>query len=137
VRDPSNDNVEFDRVAMRHWLEKSDHPFDIGRINRSVRALSEAADALSWVAAGIAAERIKENGDEIQCNSHNLPPEIKRRLLLHCLSRLEPDLKPRGEAIDRMLADLGAGKTSMIGNILCKGGAEWTFSVAPPRRADH
>ena len=43
-------------------------------------------------------------------------------------------MKPRGEAIDRLLADLETGKTTTIGDILCQGGEVWKFSAAPPRR---
>ena len=137
VRDPSNDNPDFDRVAIRQWLARSDHPFETDRITRTVRALGDAAEALAWVTDNLARQHISMKDEEIQCDSARLPLELKRRLLLRCLSRLEPDLIPRGEAIDRLLAELDAGKTSMIGNILCKGGACWRFSVAPARRADH
>jgi tRNA(Ile)-lysidine synthase len=137
VRDPSNDNPDFDRVAIRQWLAGSNHPFDIDRITRTVRALGEAAEALGWVVDDLAKRRITGEKKEIQCDSSGLPLDLKRRLLMRCLSRLEPDLMPRGDSIDRLLAELDAGKTSMIGNILCKGGPCWRFSVAPARRADH
>jgi tRNA(Ile)-lysidine synthase len=136
VRDPSNDNPDFDRVAMRQWLAASPHPFRADRLNRTARALGDAAAALAWVVDDLAGQRIREEHAEIQCNAEDLPRELKRRLLLRCLSRLEPDLQPRGEAIDRLLAELDAGKTNMIGNILCKGGAIWRFSAAPPRRTE-
>lgn len=136
VRDPSNDDADFDRVAMRQWLAQSPHPFDIDRANRTARALGEAAEALAWVADDLSGQRICREDTEIQCNGENLPRDLKRRLLLRSLALLDPDLEPRGDAIDRLLSDLDAGRTSMIGNILCKGGAVWSFSIAPPRRAD-
>lgn len=136
VRDPSNDNPDFDRVAVRQWLAGSSHPFQIARIARTVRALGDAAEALNWVASDLAATRIKHEHAVIQCDSTQLPAELKRRLLLRCLSQLEPGLRPRGEPIDRLLAELDAGKSSMIGNIVCKGGTKWTFSVAPARHVD-
>ena len=134
VRDPSNENPDFDRVAMRQWLTKSPNPFDIARVNRTAHALSDAAEALAWVVKGLAEQRITEENAQIQCDATHLPRDLQRRLLLRCLSRLEPDLKPRGEAIDRLLADLERGKTTTIGNILCQGSEAWQFSVAPPRR---
>jgi tRNA(Ile)-lysidine synthase len=136
VRDPSNDNPDFDRVAVRQWLATSNHPFQITRISRTVRALGDAAEALNWIAGDLAAKRIKNENHVIQCDSSHLPDDLKRRLLLRCLSEMEPDLRPRGESIDRLLIELDAGKTSMIGNILCKGGINWTFSVAPARHID-
>jgi tRNA(Ile)-lysidine synthase len=136
VRDPSNDNADFDRVAMRQWLAQSTHPFVIDRANRVARSLGDAAEALTWVADGLSEQRVMQENTQIQCDASHLPRDLKRRLLLLCVSRLEPDLKPRGDAIDRLLADLETGKTATIGNILCRGGAVWQFSVAPPRRAD-
>jgi hypothetical protein len=47
---------------------------------------------------------------------------------------MDVNLAPRGDAIDRLLADLENGRTAMIGNIKCVGGADWQFSKAPPRR---
>jgi tRNA(Ile)-lysidine synthase len=136
VRDPSNDDSDFDRVAVRHWLAESSHPFQLSRIKRTVRALGEAADALAWAVDNLVAQRIAHENYKIQCDSTNLPREMQRRLLLHCLSRLDPDLRPRGAAIDHLLTELEAGKTAMIGNILCEGGSNWQFSAAPPRRTD-
>lgn len=135
VRDPSNENSDFDRVAMRQWLAQSAHPFDIDRANRTARALSEAAEALTWAVDGLSEQRITEEDTQIQCDVAHLPRDLKRRLLLRCLTRLEPQLNPRGDAIGRLLADLETGKTAMIGNILCRGGEVWQFSVSPPRRA--
>ncbi len=134
VRDPSNENPDFDRVFMRQWLAQSPNPFDIARANRTAHALSDAAEALAWVVNGLAEQRITEENEQLQCDVANLPRDLKRRLLLACLSRLEADLKPRGDAINRLLADLETGKTAMIGNILCQGGEAWKFSIAPPRR---
>jgi tRNA(Ile)-lysidine synthase len=136
VRDPSNDNADFDRVAMRQWLAQSPHPFDIDRANRTARVLGEAAEAMAWVIDGLSEQRIFQENMQIQCDATHLPRDLKRRLLMRSLSRLEPDLNSRGHAIDRLLADLESGKNGMIGNILCRGGAVWQFSIAPPRRAD-
>lgn len=136
VRDPSNDNADFDRVAMRQWLAQSPHPFNIDRANRTARALGDAAESLAWVAADLAKQRIRGEKSEIQCNAQDLPRDLKRRLLLNCLSQLEPNLQPRGDAIDRLLSDLDAGRKATIGNILCNGGAIWNFFIAPQRRTD-
>ena len=133
VRDPSNENAEFDRVAMRQWIAQASHPFQIERTNRTASALADAADALSWMTAVLAAERVSQVNDAIMCDANALPRELQRRLLLHCIVRLEPALHPKGEAVDRLLVELDAGKTAMIGNILCKGGTRWTLSTAPPR----
>jgi tRNA(Ile)-lysidine synthase len=133
VRDPSNDNSGFDRIRFRQWLAQKEHPFHISRINRSAVALAEASDALGWMTETLATSRVSMKNDIIQCDVTGLPREVIRRLLLRCVLQLQPDLQVRGEAIDHLLARLGAGQTAMIGNLLCKGGRLWQFSVAPPR----
>lgn len=136
IRDPSNQNSDYDRVAMRQWLARSAHPFDIGRVGMTASAHSDASEALAWVVANLAQQRVRQESTEIQCDVSGLPRDLKRRLLLHCLEKLAPDLKPRGDAIDRLMKQLDAGQTATIGDILCRGGDTWRFSPAPPRRKD-
>ena len=58
VRDPSNDNPDFDRVAMRQWLAESDAPFDRLATNRTASALADAGVALDWMTEQLATQRI-------------------------------------------------------------------------------
>ncbi|MFN3619486.1 tRNA lysidine(34) synthetase TilS [Sphingorhabdus sp.] len=132
--DPSNTNADFDRVAMRIWLAAAQHPFAADRAARSASALAEASDALVWMADMLAAERIRRESGSLVCDFSNIPKELKRRLLIRCLLELDPNLTPRGEAIERLLVDLTSGRTTTIGNIKCMGGRYWQFSDAPPRR---
>lgn len=134
VRDPSNDNADFDRVAMRQWIAQAAHPFRIDRANRTAAACGDAADALSWMTQLLADERITQMDGAIACDAHSLPREMQRRLLLESVRRLDPDLHPKGEAVDHLLTQLQSGKSAMIGNLLCKGGTCWTLSPAPRRR---
>ncbi len=134
VRDPSNENAEFDRVAMRLWLAQNRHPFDPVATNRTALALNDAAAALDWMAEALAAEHIAESDDIITLQSQNLPKEMQRRLLLTALLQADPGIAPRGEAIERLITDMSAGRTTTIGNILCQGGDIWCFSPAPSRR---
>lgn len=135
VRDPSNANSDFDRVAIRQWLAQAPHPFAIGRTNRTAHALHDASDALVWMVQNLAEERIAEDGATLRCDATGLPRELRRRLLLACITRLDPALQPRGEAIDHLLAELDEGRSAMIGNLLCSGGPLWTLAPAPPRSA--
>lgn len=134
VRDPSNHNADFDRVAMRQWLSMNEHPFDIVATNRTASAMDNAFVALDWMTNQLGKQRITADGSTIFFNYNDLPHELQRRLLLMAVQRIEPRLAPRGEAIERLIVDLKAGKTSMIGNILCTGGDVWRFAPAPPRR---
>ncbi|MEY3635545.1 MAG: hypothetical protein RLZZ61_1955 [Pseudomonadota bacterium] len=134
VDDPSNANIDFDRVAMRDWLSSKQHPFLVPRALRTASALADASDALAWMTETLAAQRITQNNDVIICKAMGLPRELKRRLLIRCLKTMEINLAPRGDAIDRLLTDLENAHTAMIGNIRCRGGDDWQFSKAPPRR---
>lgn len=134
IRDPSNDNTDFDRVAMRQWLAQSDTPFDRLATNRTASALADAGVALDWMAEQLAGKRITEKDGRIILHTKDLPKEIQRRLLLLALNRVDPHIAPRGEALERLMAGLKAGKTVTIGDILCRGGDGWHFTSAPPRR---
>ena len=134
VNDPSNANVDFDRVAMRNWLASTQHPFPAARALRTASALADASDALVWMTDTLAAQRISQKNDVIICHASGLPRELKRRLLIRCLRTIDINLAPRGDAIDRVLTDLENARTAMIGNIKCVGGEDWQFSKAPPRR---
>ncbi len=133
VRDPSNDDADFDRVRVRQWLAETKHPLTADRVGRSALAMAEASEALQWATDTLSATRIILKDDIIQCDASSLPRELQRRLLLRCVSILEPGLRPRGDAIDRLLDRLEAGGGGMIGNIRCKANASWEFSVAPSR----
>lgn len=135
VNDPSNANIDFDRVAMRRWLASTQHPFPATRALRTTSALADASDALVWMTDTLAAQRIRQENDIIICKASDLPRELKRRLLIRCLRKMDSNLAPRGDAIDRLLTELENAQASMIGNIKCLGGADWQFSKAPPRRA--
>lgn len=136
VCDPSNDNADFDRVAMRQWLARSEPPFDPFASNRTASALADAATALDWMTDKLAEHRMTREDSRICLDSNDLPKEIQRRLLLLALQQIQPGIAPRGEAIERLMTDLKLGKTATIGNVLCQGGDSWKLSLAPPRRND-
>ena len=135
VRDPGNDDSNFDRVAMRQYLAASPHPFDAARAVRTASALADAADALDWITQDLTQRRIRGAGTGFSLDPDGLPEEIQRRLVIKALRTIEPEIVPRGDALDRLLNDLRSGGTAMIGNILCKGGKLWHFGPAPPRRS--
>lgn len=134
VRDPSNNDENFDRVAMRQYLAAQPHPFNAGRAVRTASAITDAVAALDWVTEQLAQDRIGAEDGAITADIAGLPRELQRRLLLISLGKIDSEIAPRGEAIERLLDDLSDGKTTTIGDILCKGGTVWRFSPAPPRR---
>ncbi|MBK5264501.1 MAG: tRNA lysidine(34) synthetase TilS [Alphaproteobacteria bacterium] len=133
VQDPSNADVRFDRVAMRMHLQQTDW-LDSVSVSRSAAALAEAEIALNWVIAGLCSQYIDQSDEEIRLARTDFPREIQRRLLLHMLARLDPDLSPRGDALDQALVQLALGKKYTIGSLLLQGGDIWTVKPAPPRR---
>lgn len=135
VRDPSNDDSEFDRVAMRQYLAAWPNPFDAARAARTSAAMADAAVALDWMTSELAVNRIMHNAGSVELRHAGLPLEMQRRLVLRSLRLIDPDMAPRGSALDRLLEDLQGLKTVTLGDILCKGGPVWHFSAAPPRHS--
>lgn len=135
VKDPSNENIDFERVAMRHWLAATQHPFRADRAGRTASALADASEALNWMTATLTQERVKHDAGTVMCDARDVPREMQRRLLIHCLQLMEPELAPRGDAIDRLLSELSEGRTATMGAVKCEGGDNWRFTMAPPRRS--
>ena len=136
--DPSNANVDFDRVQIRNWLKSAPELLDATRITRTVTALREAHDALEWMAAEIETERLAvAEGRVTTLDPAGLPAEIVRRLLIRALLSQDAAIAPRGETIDRALEALRAGGKLTIGNLLCTGGTLWRIEPAPPRKQNH
>ena len=134
VVDPSNENTDFERVAMRNWLTNTPHPFRADRTGRTASALADASEALNWMTETLTQERVQRETGAVRCDARDVPREIQRRLLIHCLKLLEPELAPRGDAIDRLLSELSDGRTATMGAVKCEGGDNWRFTMAPPRR---
>lgn len=133
IQDPSNSDPRFDRAAIRLRLSATDW-LDSVSVSRSAAALAEAEKALEWAVGGLEAQHVDQTGQEIRLSRIDFPREIQRRLLLRMLARLDPDLSPRGDAIDQALVQLALGKKYTIGALLVSGGNGWTVKPAPPRR---
>jgi tRNA(Ile)-lysidine synthase len=135
VRDPSNEDSDFDRVALRQWLAAANRRFTADAANRTAAAMAEASAALDWMTERLANEGMHHSENTVTLDPTGIPRELQRRLLLKALGTIDGDYTPQGPALDRLLTSLGSGETSTIGNILCRGGAVWRFSPAPPRRS--
>lgn len=133
--DPSNSDLDFDRVKLRQWLKSAPQLLNPCRAARSAAALDEANAALDWMADRLEAERVaSQDAQAFNLDPAGLPAELLRRLLLRTLARLDPMLEPRGDTIDRALAILPAGGKLTIGDIACAGGRVWHFAPAPRRQ---
>jgi tRNA(Ile)-lysidine synthase len=132
--DPSNANLDFDRVQFRNWLKQAPASLDARRVSRTVSALRETHQALEWVANGLEKDRISGDATRgVVLDPAGLPAELVRRLLIRALQQVDPEISPRGETTDRALACLYDGGKLTVGNVLCIGGAIWHLEIAPPR----
>ena len=134
VADPSNADERFDRARIRRQLSDAEW-IDPAALVRSALALAEADQALDWTAERLAAERIHGSGPELELDPSGLPPELRRRLLLRILCRIEPEAAPRGDELSRLLATLEQGGTATLAGVKAVGGVTWRFEPAPPRRS--
>ncbi len=135
VSDPSNDNMEFDRVRMRAALASFD-AIDPLMAVRSADALADAAEALDWMADREAQTSIIADDDGVLLILTSYPPGLLRRLVQRCLERVQPGIVPRGPQADRLIAALHSGEQTMIGDVLCRPvreGLAWQFTAAPKR----
>ncbi len=139
VADPSNNDTDFDRVRMRKWLADADMPVTTERAHRSAIALSEASDALKWITAKLASERLDHAADgKLTLDTSDLPAELKRRLLIQAVGMLDEGAAPRGDSIEHAIAQLQAYTAVSIGNCVASSARKspdiWTIERAPPRR---
>lgn len=138
VDDPSNHDIGFDRVRFRQMLAK-DALLDPVAVSASAAHLADAETAMLWATDHVAAQRMTVVDEMITLDTHDLPHELVRRLMVLALHRAgEARLNPRGQALDIAIGQLERGSATMIGNSLITptgvGGAIWRFSPAPPRR---
>lgn len=132
VHDPSNADRRFDRAALRAAL--ADAPWiDVAAAGRSAAALAEADAALDWSVAALAQAHVRPDGAGWRLERTDLPREYLRRLLLYMLA-LAGAPAPRGDSLDRAIAQGGEGRQASLGDWLLKGGNDWTLHPAPPRR---
>lgn len=136
VDDPSNADEQFERVRVRRNLVSNDW-LDPEAMARSASHLADADAALDW-AAEIEWERGTAISPDAIAYRPQAPEEIRRRVVCRAVMTLalEGQDKPiRGAELDRLLAALTSGGTATLRGVLCSGGQEWRFTVAPRRRS--
>ncbi len=134
VDDPSNRDPRFDRARVRAVLADSDL-IDPVAATASAGHLAQEEEALTWVTGQLAADRLAMIDGQCSVDMGHLPPALRRRLLIAALAQMG-EAEPRGEMLDRAIADVMKGISVMVGNVLiAQDAAVWTIIPAPPRRS--
>ncbi|WP_294171662.1 tRNA lysidine(34) synthetase TilS [uncultured Sphingomonas sp.] len=137
VEDSSNRDPRFDRVRLRQALKSSDM-LDPEAVARSAAHLAEAEEALEWATHQEWLKRVRYTADRVRYRpARDTPREIRRRVLVDALLFLDDSIAddpPRGREVVHLLSVLEGGGTATLRGAVCRGGSEWQFERAPPRR---
>ncbi len=138
AQDPSNTDQQFERVRIRAALAEADW-IDPVAVATSARNLAEADAALGWATALVWRRAVKRDGEQLLFQVKGVPRELRRRVVSRAISRLASEgagAGLRGREVDRLLAELAAGRKATLRGVLCIGGAGlWRFAKAPARSA--
>lgn len=136
VRDPSNEDQQFERVRMRKALSEADW-LDSAAVAESASHLAEAEGALHWATDLEWQRAVKTTGGQIAYKPSDAPREIRRRIIGRAILALASEgraLDLRGRELDQVLAALRSNRRATLRGVLCTGGTEWRFTRAPARR---
>lgn len=136
VFDPSNSDEQFERVRMRNALAHAEW-LDPAAVARSAEHLAQADSAIAWAADVEWQRAVTESAGSITYTPTNAPSEILRRIVRRAVLQLASEgagADLRGAELDRLLATLQAGSTTTLRGVLCSGGREWRFALAPRRK---
>lgn len=133
ANDPSNADIRFERVRVRHGLAAAAW-IDPDGLAASAAHLAEADAALDWV-AGQAGRAVEEaTGGELVWTAQGLPRVIALRVLEGIIARLGGSA-PRGGDLARWHDALAAGGVATLAGV--RGDARhgaWRFVRVPPHR---
>lgn len=135
--DPSNEDDRHERVRVRQALSQADW-LRPEAVARSASNLADADDAVEWAAAMEWTRFAAFDNEGITYRPSSAPAEIVRRIVARAIEELGTEGEPddlRGRELDRLTAELEAGRTATLRGVRCQGGAEWRFVPARPRRA--
>ncbi|MCK0138302.1 tRNA lysidine(34) synthetase TilS [Aliiroseovarius sp. F47248L] len=119
IDDPTNDDPNYDRVKMRRALQ--DLP-QIGltraRLTATAHRMSQARDALAWLAHDAARRLADVKGGDVQFampEFTGLPDETRHRLLAHAINYVSSTAyRPRYNALRALEDEVTAGQTRTL-----------------------
>lgn len=134
--DPSNNDPHYERVRVRQALAGADW-LDREGLAASASNLRSAHAALNWASAREWEHAVFDANGELLYRAGDAPSEVRRRIVARAIGHLATEGRGadlRGRELDHLLDVLAAGETATIRGVLCRGGKDWRFSKAPPRR---
>jgi len=146
IDDPSNVDDRFDRARLRKVLGEAGW-LDADQWRRSAAALGDAEAALDWTARRLSERCCGFEDDGATLLIEDQPIELLRRLVLLCLTHVDPALDPRGSQVMRLVDAIAAkreggdGFRATLGGVLIESrfrpgtGLTLAFTHAPPRRS--
>jgi tRNA(Ile)-lysidine synthase len=135
LRDPSNEDEQFERVRVRRTLAATDW-LNAGPVAASASHLADADEALDWAVEREWERAVTAGDGSIAYRPSDAPPELRRRIVSRAVLSLaaEGGEELRGRELDQLLATLAGERTGTLRGVLCTGGEEWRFTRAPPRK---
>jgi tRNA(Ile)-lysidine synthase len=131
IDDPSNRDPRYDRAAIRARLAAG-WP-DPVRLAAIAGHMAQAEEALAFTAEQLFAERFDPANATLV--AHDIPRELRRRLLVKALNNLAKNPILRGDEVDRLLDRLAENQISTLAGLRIEPGNRWTFSMPPPHRS--
>jgi tRNA(Ile)-lysidine synthase len=133
--DPSNHDERHERVRVRQLLAGSAW-LDPAALASSSAHLAAADDAIEW-AVGRELAGVRREAAAHCYHPGDAPPEVRRRVAARLVAMLASEgdgAALRGRELDQLLAALDAGGSATLRGVQARGGVEWRFGAAPPRR---
>ncbi len=119
VDDPSNEDPRFDRVRVRQTMGAlAQLGLDRARLVDTAERMSQARDALSWLAHDCAVRLSRVEGGDVHFALPafaTLPDETRHRLLAHAITYVSSTpYRPRYDALRQAEVDALAGQTRSL-----------------------
>jgi tRNA(Ile)-lysidine synthase len=134
--DPSNEDERFERVRVRREMARAQW-LDPRSLASTAAHLRSADDALQWAVELEWSATVTNGSSGIVYRPTRAPDEIRRRIVSRAISLMGTEgqgAELRGRELDRLLQILINGRTATVRGVRCRGGTEWQFMPAPPRR---